>query len=71
MIQFCPISRLTPVTEYEAARDVRLYSDPVSGSDLRLEPGMFAIFLPQDGHKPGCHAGTRARVRKVVVKVRL
>jgi YhcH/YjgK/YiaL family protein len=36
-----------------------------------MRPGDLAIFHPGDAHKPGCMAGGRHTVRKVVVKVRL
>jgi beta-galactosidase beta subunit len=36
-----------------------------------MNPGDAASFLPGDAHKPGCMAGARHGVRKVVVKIRL
>ncbi len=33
--------------------------------------GDAAVFFPEDAHKPGCMAGARHDVRKVVVKIRL
>lgn len=38
-------------------------------STLQLDPGDFALFLPQDGHKPGCLDHTVQAVRKIVIKV--
>jgi biofilm protein TabA len=60
---------LTVETEYNAAKDVEFYRDPEASSSLLLTPGSFAIFFPHDAHKPGCMAGGRDAVRKVVVKV--
>jgi YhcH/YjgK/YiaL family protein len=34
-----------------------------------LRPGSFAVFLPQDGHRPEIRHGAAASVRKMVVKV--
>jgi YhcH/YjgK/YiaL family protein len=38
---------------------------------LQLTPGSFALFYPEDAHKPNCAWDAPERVRKVVVKVRL
>lgn len=56
-------------TEYNEAKDVQFFRDPEASSSLLLTPGSFAIFFPHDAHKPGCMAGGRDPVRKVVVKV--
>jgi biofilm protein TabA len=43
------------------------------GLGVALEPGLFVVLFPQDGHRPGCHpAGEEAQaVRKIVLKVRI
>lgn len=56
---------------YDQSSDVMFYRDPPASSSLLLAAGDFAIFFPGDGHKPGCMAGGRERVTKVVVKVLL
>jgi biofilm protein TabA len=56
---------------YSADEDVEFFADPVASSSLLVQPGEFAIFFPQDAHKPGCMAGGRADVQKVVIKVRI
>ncbi|MBA3052600.1 MAG: YhcH/YjgK/YiaL family protein [Candidatus Omnitrophota bacterium] len=43
-------------------------SDPAF---FRIDPGMFAIFFPDDLHMPCVQLERSARVKKVVVKVRL
>jgi YhcH/YjgK/YiaL family protein len=69
---YCPLPNLAVVTQpYEAKGDCALYADPKRATDLVLSPGMFAIFWPEDGHKPGCALGPASRVQKVVLKVRL
>jgi biofilm protein TabA len=55
---------------YSEAKDVELFVDPPASSSFLLQPGEFAIFFPWDAHKPGCMAGGRSEVRKVVLKVR-
>lgn len=37
--------------------------------DLVLSKGMYAIFFPDEIHRPGCNCGSGGQVRKVVVKI--
>lgn len=62
---------LTVETPYDAAKDIAFYAEPRASSSLLMRPGDLAVFHPADAHKPGCMAGGRDPVRKVVVKVRL
>ena len=66
-----PLSRIVSETDYNAEKDFTLYSNTNDIINLVLRPGDFAIFLPEDGHKPGCHHEGPSAVKKVVVKVRL
>lgn len=66
-----PVRLLAPAEPYDPERDVVLYEEPKYSSSLLLRTGDFAVLFPGDGHKPGCMAGGRNRVRKVVVKVRV
>jgi len=70
-IHYAPTAALTSVTDYDPGKDFQLYADPSDSTPLHLPPGSFAIFLPHDGHKPGCLSGSSCRVKKVVVKVRV
>ncbi len=70
-ILHAPLHALTVVDPYDTERDVAFFADPRASSSLLLRTGDIAILLPGDGHKPGCMAGGRTEVRKVVVKVRL
>jgi len=36
---------------------------------LHMQPGMFAIFLPGEPHKPGCISDSSQTISKVVIKV--
>ncbi|MGE0755876.1 MAG: YhcH/YjgK/YiaL family protein [Pirellulaceae bacterium] len=55
------------VTEpYDAAKDVAFFEG--DGDAITLRAGTFAIFAPQDVHKPCVHRGSPAAVRKVVIK---
>ncbi len=70
-ILHAPVDELTVETPYDAATDIVFYADPPFSSSLLMRPGDLAVFHPGDGHKPGCMAGGRHEVRKVVVKVAL
>ena len=66
-----PADSLVVDTPYNDEKDVAFYYDPDQSSSFLVLPGNFAIFFPADGHKPGCMAGGRDAVAKVVVKVRV
>ena len=66
-----PADSLDVDAPYLDEKDVAFYHDPPASSSVLVLPGQFAIFFPADGHKPGCMAGGREAVRKVVVKVRI
>ncbi|HEX2188834.1 MAG TPA: YhcH/YjgK/YiaL family protein [Longimicrobiaceae bacterium] len=70
-ILHAPVRLLVPAGEYDPERDVVFYEEPKAASSLLLRAGDLAVLRPGDGHKPGCMAGGRHRVRKVVVKVKL
>jgi biofilm protein TabA len=71
VIHYAPASELRPLTAYDSTGDCLLYADPEASTPLHMTPGTFAIFHPQDGHKPGCMNGAPSRVKKVVIKIRL
>ena len=54
-----------PEAEYNAEKDITFYPG-LAESYLTINPGMFAIFFPEDGHAPGV---TPDGVKKVIVKV--
>ncbi|MBW3628128.1 MAG: YhcH/YjgK/YiaL family protein [Gemmatimonadetes bacterium] len=68
---YAPADTLDVQTPYNDEKDVAFYQDPPASSSLLVVPGQFAIFFPTDGHKPGCMAGGRETVRKVVIKLRV
>ncbi len=41
------------------------------GTQIKLEPGLFAVFGPADGHKPGCQWGKPGPVKKIAIKVKV
>ncbi len=58
-----------PTEEYNDEKDCVFYNEPVS--KVKIASGMFAVFFPHDLHQPGISVSTPAKVKKVVVKVRV
>lgn len=59
-----------PETEaYIPEKDIVFYASETS--PLILEAGMFAVFFPQDIHRPCMQIDRPEKVKKVVIKVRL
>ena len=56
-------------TEYDSVNDFYLVSDMQQSSELILNPGMFAVFYPEQPHKPGCFVATSQPLKKIVIKV--
>lgn len=56
-----------PLADYDAARDIRFFSDTPS-SWITTPPGAFCLFFPDDAHAPLVSMGF---IRKVVVKIAL
>lgn len=55
--------------EYDVINDYYLVSSISSESELLLLPGMFAIFLPEQPHKPGCCIDNSMPLKKAVMKM--
>lgn len=64
---YTPLKDCKDATPYNAEKDVLFYGG-LAESYLKIKPGMFAIFFPQDGHAPGV---TAEGLKKVIVKVRV
>ena len=64
---YTPLCRL-PEVEYNAAKDASKYGDLMAESFIDCQPGMFAIFFPQDGHAP-C-ISMAPEIKKAIFKVK-
>lgn len=69
-IEWASIDKLVEAVEYSEEKDITFYRETQAGAALNLESGAYAIFFPEDGHKPGCKCGEPSAVKKVVVKIR-
>jgi YhcH/YjgK/YiaL family protein len=68
LIGYAPFKGQEIVAEYNDEKDVILYSG--DKSFFKIEPGMFAIFFPNELHMPGIKAAFPVDVKKVVIKVK-
>ncbi|WP_454878736.1 YhcH/YjgK/YiaL family protein [Serratia inhibens] len=57
--------------ELLAQRDIIFYQEVANESWLTMRPGNFAVFFPQDVHRPACINQRPGAIRKVVVKIPL
>lgn len=64
---YTPLSDL-PEAEYNAEKDITKYHDLMAESFVECQPGMFAIFFPQDGHAP-C-ISMAPEIKKAIFKVK-
>ena len=71
MIGLLPIGQLAEAAPYDAVKDLILYGTPARFHELRVPPGHFAVFFPEEGHMPMCRVGAPGELHKVVVKVRV
>lgn len=72
VIGYAPINRGGAIAEdMLAQRDVVFYASVDGESELVMEAGNWAVFYPNDIHRPCCLIGSSGKVRKVVVKIRL
>lgn len=55
--------------ELLAQRDIIYYQNSENESFFEMVPGSYAIFFPQDVHRPACNKHRATAIRKIVVKV--
>ncbi|MEG3133036.1 N-acetylneuraminate anomerase [Rouxiella sp. T17] len=68
-IEYSPFTPEKNLGPYQADDDYQLISDIPHKSQLHMFPGMFAVFLPGEPHKPGCQIAGSDTIKKVVVKL--
>lgn len=66
---YAALNNQDPSTEFNQEKDIVFYAcDTVP---VVLEAGMFAVFFPQDIHRPCMQVDGPGKVKKVVIKVRM
>ena len=68
-IGFATLNNQTVTVEYNPDKDIVFFSG--EATPLIMEAGMFAVFFPQDTHRPCMQIDGPEKVKKVVVKVRM
>lgn len=68
-IGFVTLSGQTVTSEYNPDKDIVFFSGETT--PLTLDAGMFAVFFPQDVHRPCMQISGPEKVKKVVVKVKI
>ncbi|SDD24245.1 YhcH/YjgK/YiaL family protein [Paenibacillus sp. UNCCL117] len=58
------------VEDLLASGDALLYDELRDEAELWMRPGSYAVFLPNDLHRPGGRLGEEPKVRKAVVKIK-
>lgn len=69
IIGFATLNNQTVTGEYNTDKDIIFFSGETT--PLILEAGMFAVFFPQDVHRPCMQLDGPEKVKKVVVKLRI
>jgi YhcH/YjgK/YiaL family protein len=69
LIGFETLKTQTVSSEYNPEKDIAFYKG--EGTPLLIESGMFAVFFPQDVHRPCMQINQPEKVKKVVVKVKI
>ena len=70
-MQVFDISKATLKSEYNDVKDVEFYEHHLDASVCNVFSGEYAIFFPEDIHRPGmAYGGVNSPVKKIVVKVK-
>ena len=67
-MEWVNIRNLEIDTPYDAEKDIAFYKG--DGASIKVQPGMFYIVFPEDGHKPCGHIEKETSYRKIVLKLR-
>ncbi len=68
-IGFAPLNGQTVTAAYLPEKDIVFFSGETT--QMIVEAGMFAVFYPQDVHRPCMQIEGPVKVKKVVVKVKI
>lgn len=64
---YTPLAHL-PESDYDAEKDIAFYPGMMAECFVDCQPGMFAVFFPQDGHAP-C-ISMYPQIRKAIFKIK-
>jgi len=70
VIEWLPGIELEPAGEYNSSKDTQKWRGGIiTCSQLRMFPGSYAIFLPNELHRPKVNDNANPNVHKLVVKI--
>ncbi len=65
------IQSLSVSDPYDPDKDLVFYDQPNDFLSFPLIPGRFAVYYPNDAHRPNCDLDGTSQVRKICMKVRI
>jgi biofilm protein TabA len=71
IIEYEPVQNLEIKENQTPKSDMIFYHQNINAKKLLIKQGEFAIFFPNDGHKPGLKHTKNELVEKIVVKVKV
>lgn len=70
VIDWLPEGMLEPNGEYNAVKDIQKWHGTIlSGTHMRMTPGAYSIFLPNELHRPKVSDGNNTNAYKLVVQI--
>ena len=71
IMEWTPVAGLAVADDFRPDNDIRFHHPPTGATTpLLVRPDEFAIFWPEDAHKPCCHPyGAATAFRKIVFKI--
>ena len=72
IMQTARLEDLTPLGEYDAKGDYQFLKTSSATTDIIVQAGEFAVFYPNQPHRPSCaFDGYKGMVKKLVFKVKI
>lgn len=71
IVCYLPIEKLIEVKPYDSKMEASFYTTEEKPHKIIIGNGYFAIFFPQDGHKPQLCIDDPMLVKKIVIKVQI
>ena len=66
---YTQVDGLEVIEDLRPESDMIFYNETLNGSYIKFTYGDYAIFFPEDAHRPCCAFGECSKVKKIVVKV--
>ena len=63
------VNNLEIKKDYRPEKDLIFYNSTNLGSNIKYTSGDYAVYFPEDAHRPGCVLDKPSKVRKIVIKI--